>query len=261
MINKHPPDPMRIKYKAKYDLYKPCVARIWFGEKYLIAKFAIPAEGIPEFRDKIVSGEGDTEKQTFVIARLKRRVGKEHLKQCLVEIMVSTFKGEELLAKEQWLLNKRDKLCLNGNHVPARPEWIYLTISDMRDSRGGFFAPLKGRHRAGPAVVKLWAGNKFFIWKCFDIKVFRDKINHSLAANLRNYHPRSRDVFNPLVRYILDEGLLEGTIEVWFKDADPKAIMKQEKKLLRQYLGKPICLNTASEIYIPQWIKDLVPNC
>lgn len=251
---------MKITYKAKYDLTKPCVARLWFGDRYLIVKWPDMEESILHFRAKFVDGTGSDTLENFVIGRMRRKIGTGNLDVCEVEIMLVSYKGEELIAKEQALLNQADRLCLNHNTMPFHPKWIYGLIAKSETS-GDFFS-IKGRHRSAPAVVKLWVGDKFFIWKCKDVQVFPDQINRSIIANIRNFNLDSGDRMNPLVKYIIDNRIGHGGIEVLYK-AKPKnktwlkKFMAFERKLLVEHVRTKDCLNNTIRQWKPKWMDEI----
>lgn len=260
---------MRIKYLHKYDLTKPCVAKLWFGEKYLIIKTPDIAASVRLLIDTFSSKEGPEE---GIVAFATRRVRAAILdqeagdRQCRVEILLASWKGEELLAKEQALLNQKDRQCMNIGKTPLRPNWIYDLISPVPPA-AGFFS-LKGRHRAAPAIVKLWVGDKFFIWKCLDIQAFPAKFNESTQRNLDRYDPDSKNIFNPMLKYILDNRIDRGQIEVIQKARLEKGKIKGgikrflaiEKRLLDDSYRTTGCLNQSVKVYIPQWIKEIDNN-
>lgn len=254
---------MRIRYKAKYDLTKPCVAKLWFGEKYVIIKTDDIRESLKEFKQIFRKGSSPAEGLEQFLLRRVRGVELEKMGQeCLVEIVLASNRGEELLAREQVLLNTRDKAnCLNKAIEPKRPAWLYELMSD-RPRPQGFFG-IKGRHRACPAVVKLWAGEKFMIWKCKDIQEFVYKFNESMEKNIERYRPGSGDLMNNLVRHILDNKVAHGTIEVLYKAEvrTPRwlrTMLKIEKGELEKNVGSPHCLNRTKKQNIPKWIKELL---
>jgi hypothetical protein len=253
---------MRIIYKRKYDLTNPCVAKLWFGEKYLVLKSSDIATAarqlVDSFRTGDLPGEG---LKVFVTRRLQMELRQtaESSNKCVVEIMLSSTKGEALLAIEQVLLNQRDKACINRNRIPARPKWIneYMTPAPLVT---GLFK-VKGRHRAAPAVVKIWIGELFFIWKCKDIQEFPAKFSTSMQANIRNNDERSFGVLNPLVVYMRRVPGVQGLIEVVFKGelsrSGVKKILAVEKKLLDKFSRTPHCLNRSVVPYLPAWIHEL----
>lgn len=256
---------MKITYKEKYDLTKPAVVRLWFQEKYLILKLCDIKEDIGRLKDaweKDIYPGGDLKGYNTI--RVRKAVRALDPKgKCVVEIVLSSNKGEELLAKEQVILNQKDKQCLNSNKDAFYSRWLFAYITPA-ETVGGFFR-LKGRHAAVPCVVKLWIGNKFFIWKCMDIQEFEWKFNESMQRNIQRYNPKSKDLMNPVVKYILDSQIEHGTIEVVYK-ADPKkkgwlkAYLVHEKKLLDKYAKKAGCLNVSVKQHIPKWIKELTLN-
>ncbi len=260
---------MKITYQHKYDLAKPCVAKLWFGEKYLILKTpdiaASARKLIDLFQGKDLPEEGV---QAFAARRLRAILKEQGGKgKCKVEIILASSKGEELLAKEQALLNQKDRNCLNINQTPDRPSWIYELISPVPASVG--FFSLKGRHRAAPAIVKLWVGDKFFIWKCLDIQAFPTKFNESTERNLQKYDPDSGNIFNPMLKYILDNNIQRGMIEVIKKARIEKGkiaggikrFLAVEKKLLDDHVRRDAaCLNKSVNQYRPKWVTEIIIN-
>lgn len=257
---------MRISYQQKYDLSKPAVVKLWFDERYLVLKLSDIKEDLSALKEAWINDTypgGDL--KIYNTIRVRKAVRALHPKKgkCVVEIVLSSNKGEELLAKEQLVLNQRDKQCLNSNKDAFFSRWLFGFITP-KESIGGYFR-LKGRHAAVPCIVKLWVGNKFFIWKCMDIQEFEWKFNESMAKNIQRYDPRSKDLMNPLVKYILDSQIEHGTIEVVYK-ANPKtrgwlkAYLAYEKKLLDKHARKAGCLNVSVKQYIPKWIKELTIN-
>jgi len=215
-----------------------------------------------EFKDLFKKGSSPGEGLEQYCLRRIRSVDLDALfSECVVEIVLASQRGEELLAKEQALLNLRDKkACLNKNQEPARPSWIYEWVSD-NPVPAGFFR-VKGRHRSCPAVVKLWVGEKFFIWKCKDIQEFPEKFNASMERNIVRYNPASKDLMNPLVAYILGTAATGGTIEVVYKARITQqrwlsSLLTREKNLLNKFVGKSICLNKSVKQYQPVWILEL----
>lgn len=247
---------MRIAYKAKYDLTKPCVAKLWFGKHYLIVKSGDIKAYSRNFIDLVQeSSYASVAVRTFVKSRLLRIIKMEVVRTCTVEILLSTRRGEDLLAKEQAALNQRDQWCDNRNRMADRPSWINELIS-ARPITPGLFR-LKGKHRAAPAVVKLWVGGKFFVWKCKNIQVFPEVFNRAIADNIDKYDPESGDRLNPLVEYIIANNIEGGFIEVCYKLAageGPDELLAYEKDLLKQFVGKKICLNRSIKPYKPKWI-------
>lgn len=258
---------MRIIYLKKYDLTKPCVAKLWFGEKYLIIKTPDIAASVRKLIDTFQSDTLPEEGvQAFAARRLRAAILEEQAgeRKCVVEIVLASSKGEELLAKEQAMLNQKDRACMNTGKVPDRPSWIYGLISPPQLS-GGFFA-VKGRHRSAPAIVKLWVGPKFFIWKCKDIQEFPAKFNESTARNLRYYDPGTYNIFNPMLQYILENNIQWGQIEVVKKATVHKGkivggikkFLAVEKKLLHEHYKTAACLNTSVKPYIPEWVAEIL---
>lgn len=252
---------MKVKYKQQYDLDKPCVAKLWFGERYVIVKTPDIRETMNQFKELFKKGSSPGEGlEQYCLRRIRGADLDALFSECVVEIVLASDRGEELLAREQVLLNQRDKVqCLNKNAEPARPMWIYDWISD-RPVPAGFFR-VKGRHRACPAVVKIWVGEKFFIWKCKDIQVFPEKFNESISRNIERYDPGSKDLMNPLVAYILGTAATSGTIEVIFKArvGHPRwlsSMLTKEKNLLHRYAGTPVCLNKSVKQHKPAWILE-----
>lgn len=251
---------MRITYRHKYDKTKPCVAKLWFGPQYFIMKSADIATSAKTFIDLVVKNEwpGIPEyapRRTRTAIQETSAAGKP----CVIEIVYSTNRGEELLAKEQVLLNQKTKECLNSNKVTSRPSWIYTLMPEAPKAPGLF--KLKGRHRAVPAVVLLWVGEKYFIWKCKDIQEFADKFSTSMQANISNEDERSYGVLNPLVVYMRTVPALQGIIEVLYKGEcstkGVKKLLSTEKRYLQKFVRKPNCLNRSVVPYLPVWIKEL----
>lgn len=257
---------MRISYKHTYNLSKPCVAKVWFGEKYLIIKtpdIRISVKVlIDTFKESVSASGGVIESGTRQLraAILKEETGN---RKCVIEIVLSTSKGEELLAKEQSLLNEKDKTCLNRNKTPLRPQWIYDYISAPPPASVMF--AVKGRHRAAPAVVKIWVHDKissprFYVWKCMDIQVFPGKFSESMVYNLNRYDKSHSSPLWPLVRFMKEHGIEHGHIEVVYKGDYSKSgikyLLKVERQLVQKSQKSPDCLNSSAKQYMPQWITD-----
>lgn len=255
---------MRIRYKHKYDLTKPCVAKLWFGEKYLVLKSPDIKTGarqlIDAFETGILPADG---LKVYVIPKVRRAMRDVSTgdNTCVVEIMLATERGAELMAREQTELNRRLPGCLNPNKTVDRPSWIYEYIGPREQPSNGLFT-IKGRHRAAPAVVKLWVGEKFFIWKCMDIQQFPGKFSESMEVNIQRADPNYSGALNPLVKYMVAHPGSRGIIEVLYKGDITKRGVKKlltvERNLLKKFHRQPGCLNLSQKSYVPQWIQEIL---
>lgn len=253
---------MRIKYLHKYDLTRPCVAKLHFGEKYLILKTEDIAASvkklIEQFEETPIPGE--SVKQYAVrrtrSAILETAAGKE---PCRVEILLSSTKGEELLAREQVLLNQKDKACLNINRTPARPAWINQYMTAPAAIPGVF--RIKGKHRQAPAVVKIRVGDKYFIWKCKDIQEFPAKFSESMERNLLIEDGKLGPLL-ALVQYMRRHRIRQGSIEVMYKTEYThrgiEKLLAFEQALIDTDRRKPNCLNRNKKQYRPKWLNEYI---
>lgn len=253
---------MRIIYRHKYDKTKPCVAKLWFGDEYFILKTPDIVPAVKKFIALFQDSQGPAGSvREYSLRRTRKAVLNTAAagKPCIVEILHSTSKGEELLAKEQSLLNLRSKECLNVNKIPGRPAWIYALITERQP--GAPLFKVKGRHRASPAVVKIWIGEKFFIWKCKDIQEWPLKFGTSMERNILANADQDFGVLNPLVDYMRKVPGVQAEVEVVFKSEcswpGAQKLLKTEKKLLDKFCRTSNCLNKSVVPYLPEWIFNL----
>jgi len=250
---------MKVRYFESYKLDCPVLVRLWFKKRYYIHNFFDLANEIDGFIEALTSLDDVDIVTQNRLQRLKAYVQRTRPKIVKIEVVLSSQKGEALLTKERSLLNDDNSLSLNQNTEPLCPDWCRKILSPTPRLRG--FFKTKGRHRRAAAVLKLKAGKKFFIWKCKDVKEFESKFNASFQLKLtKGFKPD--DIFAALVSHVVENKIQAGTIEVYEKfetsRAGTKMLMKLERYLLYEYVGKSNCLNSTRKQNKPQWVVEIL---
>ncbi len=68
---------MKTVLKKKYRLTSPIVAKLWFGEKYLIVKWGIYADSIKRFRDAMTGKVLLDAAEYARVMRYRRKIGRD----------------------------------------------------------------------------------------------------------------------------------------------------------------------------------------
>jgi len=250
---------MRVVYKENYNIITPVLVKLHFGRKYLIEKFP-DKEQLEDFV-RAISVDGKPPDSTGMLESFNvacQYVLRNKIKVVTVEVILATRKAESLLIKERELLNRRDNTqTLNPEKEPPLPDWCRNSLSPII-RYGGFFK-IKGRHRASAALIRLWAGTKYFIWKCKDIQEFESKFNSSFDLKLKK-GCKAEDPFCILVNHVINNKIKTGTIEVLqkFSTRQVRSLLKAERKMLKLHIRKRACLNSTVIPYKPKWITDKI---
>lgn len=243
-----------VKYKDQY-MDGPVVVKLWFGRKYFIWKFLNLYASSRKLLSELVKKMDKKPKADDLFLPVVEHQHKVKEPIMMVEVLYTSGNLPSVLVYEQNALNKAtgDKNCLNLNKVPYMPKWA--TGEGYGSTIKKVFAfTLIGKHRTAPAVLKLWIGDKFFIYKCKSIYQTVDALNSSFERKCRS-GCLDTDLFSGAVRHAVMNNIHEGKIEVILKTPIKAELIAFEKKLLEKSFGKPDCLNISSQQYIPKWLS------
>jgi hypothetical protein len=112
----------------------------------------------------------------------------------------------------------------------------------------------KENYRSGTALVKIWFGERFFIWKAKAVKQTADQVCRDISRKVRLGCPET-DLFYQVCRYIKRGRILSCTFEVIIYCDDHERLFEIEKEELKKYFGTKECLNISAEPYRPGWLS------
>lgn len=102
-------------------------------------------------------------------------------------------------------------------------------------------------------VYKIWADEKFMIWKgrslSQSVAQSSETIERALRVPIRTGNP-----FEKLVDFIKERRCLFAEVEPIYYPANAFELLKAEHTLLLQEKDNPQCINTIFEAYVPEWI-------
>jgi hypothetical protein len=118
----------------------------------------------------------------------------------------------------------------------------------------------KGDYPAGSAIVKIWSGKKYIVWKFKELltgsELFKtqmlDKIIKERLGTLKK-----DDIFYKLAEHMSKTRSTKITIEVLFRSERPEELLLKETYYLNQSNGDANCLNVNKDPYLPAWMRDV----
>jgi len=248
-----------VKFKKEYP-DGACVVKLWFGKKFMIWKFKELVKGSQmlskQISDKIVKLKINTLEQTDLFYNSILHISEHKIKICTIEVLFRSEKPEELLLKETHFLNKNKGLdtSLNANITPYMPAWMSGSEQMRPKVFDAFNFTLKGNHKSVSAIVKIWIGSKYMIWKFKAIGQGMEKLNQMFNSKLRN-GVQEYDLFKKAVHYVLKEDITHGVVEVLMKSNDICELYEFEKSLLKGKDSNRLNINKVP--YIPAWMNAI----
>lgn len=116
----------------------------------------------------------------------------------------------------------------------------------------------RGENR--PAVVKLWFGKKYFIWKCLKLNDSCDQIFRDLNRKVCKFDLPEDDLFFKVAKYCSRARITISSVEVLFQSDDMLLIRAVDKEKLKAAEGDDNCLNNSFDQYIPKWLLPTTSN-
>lgn len=120
--------------------------------------------------------------------------------------------------------------------------------------------PFRLRFRSEPlekmCVFRLWAGDKYFIWKGKSFPDAAGYISETIDRLLRKPDSAGKDTVADLVNEIELSRCLYLEVEAVHYPDTPFDLLVLEHKMLRDATGDPKCVNTVFMPHLPKWIPE-----
>lgn len=118
---------------------------------------------------------------------------------------------------------------------------------------GIFKHKFRGEYPNKSCVYKIWAGDKFYMWKC---QALHNSMHHTggdLERMIRS-GPKPGHLFSKLVDHIVAADISELEVEMMLQSEDAAELLKYEHNLLKLEEYNPLCLNKSFVPHIPKWM-------
>jgi hypothetical protein len=102
------------------------------------------------------------------------------------------------------------------------------------------------------SVIKVVAGNKFFIGKTASITWFAGALKEAYGKYVYRNGLREDNMFYPIVKHIHKSGIEDIYIDVIFSSDDGYKVLKSEFEQLSQHFGTKGCINTNNQPIVPK---------
>lgn len=112
-----------------------------------------------------------------------------------------------------------------------------------------------------PCLFKIWAGNKYYIWKSNSVRPLMESVTEKQLSKEVEV-PKLDSIFKKLVDHLRTAKLSEVTVEVIKNYNDPYLLLKDEYDMLQAAKKDKKCLNLefVNHKLYPKWISQEAIN-
>lgn len=109
-------------------------------------------------------------------------------------------------------------------------------------------------------VFRIWAGEKYFIWKGKSFPDAAYYISETIDRTLRKPECKGSEIVSLLVKEIEDNRHLFVEVEAVHYASSPFDLLFTEYSMLQDAKGDPNCLNKQFLPHLPKWIPEVDIN-